>query len=64
MPNPDDRRSILISSSEKSDTEVRHTLGAMHERMMAVVRSMDENDRATVIGFLDAMRHAVDEIDA
>ncbi|MBN9176547.1 MAG: MarR family transcriptional regulator [Microbacterium sp.] len=63
-PNPDDRRSVLISSSEKSDAEVRHTLGAMHERMMAVVRGMSVEDRATVIGFLDDMREAVDTIDA
>lgn len=63
-PNPDDRRSVLIRSSEKSDHEVRHTLSAMHERMMAVVREMDQDQRDTVIHFLDAMRVAVDHIDA
>lgn len=26
-PNPDDRRSVLVTSSEKSDAEIRHTLG-------------------------------------
>lgn len=64
VPNPQDRRSVLIRSSEKSDHEVRHTLSAMHERMMAVVREMDESQRDTVIRFLDAMRVAVDHIDA
>ena len=63
-PNPDDRRSVLIASSQKSETEVRHTLGAMHERMMGVVRKMSADDRATVIAFLDDMREAVDTIDA
>ena len=63
-PNPSDRRSVLIESSEKSDDEVRHTLSAMHERMMSVVREMDAGDRETVIRFLDAMRVAVDQIDA
>jgi len=63
-PNPDDRRSVLVTSSEKSDAEIRHTLSAMHDRMMGIVRGMSEDDRATVIGFLDAMRDAVDQIDA
>jgi hypothetical protein len=35
----------------------------MHERMMGVVRGMSAADRETVIGFLDAMRDAVDQID-
>ena len=43
---------------------MRHTLGAMHERMMAVVRGMSVEERATVIEFLDNMREAVDAIDA
>ena len=63
-PNPTDRRSVLVTLSEKSDDEIRHTLSAMHERMMAIVRGMDPDQRATVIGFLDAMREAVDQIDA
>ena len=63
-PNPADRRSVLVTSSEKAEAEVRHTLAAMHERMMAVVRDMDADQRGTVIAFLDAMRVAVDQIDA
>lgn len=63
-PNPADRRSVLISSSEHSDREVRQTLSGMHDRMMAVVREMDTEQRDTVIRFLDAMRIAVDHIDA
>lgn len=62
-PNPRDRRSVLIAVSEKSDAEIRSTLGAMHDRMMSVVQGMDERDRACVITFLDAMREAVDRVD-
>ncbi len=62
-PNPADRRSVHIAASEKSETEVRETLAAMHDRMMSVVRDMDADARATVIDFLDAMREAVDQID-
>ncbi|GAA3032174.1 MarR family transcriptional regulator [Microbacterium dextranolyticum] len=63
-PNPADRRSVLITSTDRSDAEVRHTLAAMHDRMMSVVRDMGPDERATVIEFLDAMRSAVDQIDA
>lgn len=62
-PHPTDRRSVVVSITDDSETEVRHTLGAMHERMMAVVRPMSARDRATVVDFLDAMRRAVDQID-
>lgn len=61
--NPGDRRSILITSSPSAETEVRHTLSAMHARMMDVVRPMSAADRDAVIAFLTAMRDAVDEID-
>ncbi|WES63155.1 MarR family transcriptional regulator [Microbacter sp. GSS18] len=63
-PNPGDRRSVVIEASDKADSEIRHTLTAMHERMVEVVRPMADRDRAVVIGFLDAMRRAVDDIDA
>lgn len=63
-PNPADRRSVVITSSIKAEEEVRHTLSAMHARMMDVVRPMSAADRVSVIGFLTAMRDAVDEIDA
>lgn len=63
LPHPIDRRSVIITSSERAEAEIRETLGTMHERMMAVVRPMSADDRATVIAFLDAMRGAVDSID-
>jgi DNA-binding MarR family transcriptional regulator len=62
--HPHDRRSIIVTVSARSDEEIRHTLGGMHERMMSVVRGISETDRAKIIAFLDAMRQAVDEVDA
>lgn len=62
--NPADRRSILITSSAKAEEQVRDTLAAMHERMMDAVRPMTTADRASVIGFLGAMREAVDGVDS
>lgn len=64
MPNPGDRRSIIITSSERAEEEIRHTLSSMHDRMMHVVRARSAEERATIIDFLDEMREAVDEIDA
>lgn len=63
-PNPADRRSIIITSSDQAEDEIRHTLSDMHTRMMDVVRGMTPDDRVTVISFLDALRGAVDDIDA
>lgn len=62
--NPEDRRSIIIEPTEKSDAEIRHTLSTMHARMMEVVRGMSDDERRTVVAFLAAMEAAVDEIDA
>jgi len=64
MPNPGDRRSIIITSSARAEDEIRHTLSSMHDRMMHVVRSRTEDERSTIIDFLDEMREAVDDIDA
>ncbi len=62
-PNPDDRRSILIEATVKSDAEIRHTLTDMHDRMMTVVRDMDASERRAVVRFLTSMEQAVDTID-
>jgi len=64
MPNPGDRRSVIITSSALAEEEIRHTLSSMHGRMMDVVRSLSAEERETIVRFLDAMREAVDDIDA
>ncbi|TQJ30106.1 MarR family winged helix-turn-helix transcriptional regulator [Microbacterium sp. SLBN-146] len=63
IPNPTDRRSVLIEPSDKTDEEIRRTLTEMHGRMMDVVRPMTAADRRVVLDFLDSMREAVDRID-
>jgi DNA-binding MarR family transcriptional regulator len=63
-PHPTDRRSITIIATPGSDDEVRHTLGAMHARMMDVARGLSEREAATVVGFLGEMTTAVEAIDA
>jgi DNA-binding MarR family transcriptional regulator len=64
QPNPEDRRSVLIAATDRSDQEIRHTLTTMHDRMMQVVSAMSEDERRIVVAFLTAMESAVDEIDA
>lgn len=63
IPNPDDRRSVRIEASDKTEEEIRKTLTEMHTRMMDVVRPMTSADRRVVVDFLDAMREAVDRVD-
>lgn len=63
-PSPFDRRGLIIQPTVASDDEVRHTLGDMHERMIAVAGTLDDTEAATVVRFLEGMREAVDQIDA
>ena len=61
--DPADRRSNLVTATADSDDEVRDTLGAMHARMIAVARSLNDEDAALVTGFLASMTAAMDDID-
>ncbi|TBN58617.1 MarR family transcriptional regulator [Glaciihabitans arcticus] len=61
--DPADRRSNLVTATADSDDEVRGTLGAMHARMIAVARSLSDEDAALVTGFLASMTAAVDVVD-
>jgi len=61
--DPANRRSNLVTASIGSDVEVRETLGAMHERMIAIARSLGDEDADLVLRFLEAMTEAVDSID-
>jgi DNA-binding MarR family transcriptional regulator len=63
-PHPTDRRALIIVATVDSDAEVRHTLGGMHERMLAAADRLSPRDAAAVIAFLDELRAAVDEVDA
>ncbi|MDR6690573.1 DNA-binding MarR family transcriptional regulator [Microbacterium sp. 1154] len=62
--NPDDRRSIFIQVTPRAHTEVRQTLGDMHERMLAAVIDMTPDESAAVVAFLKRMSDAVDGVAA
>lgn len=57
--HPTDRRSILVVPTGDSDQEVRHTLGAMHRRMMEVADSLTAEQANVVVDFLQRMTEAV-----
>jgi DNA-binding MarR family transcriptional regulator len=62
-PHPTNRRSNMITATPGSDEEVRHTLGAMHGRMIEAARSLDAGEAGVVQSFLTQMSAAVDGID-
>jgi len=62
-PHPTNRRSNMVTATAGSDEEVRHTLGAMHGRMMATAKALSAEDAAIVRDFLLAMTDAVDNVD-
>jgi DNA-binding MarR family transcriptional regulator len=59
-PHPTDRRGVIITSTASSDSEVHHTLGSMHRRMLAVAESMTAVESSVVIAFLESMHDAVE----
>ena len=61
-PHPTNRRSNMVTATPGSDEEVRHTLGAMHGRMMATAKALSPDDAAIVRDFLLAMTDAVDDV--
>jgi DNA-binding MarR family transcriptional regulator len=61
-PHPTDRRALVVAPTIDSDDEVRATLGDMHRRMIEVAESLTAEQAATVLGFLDRMREAVDSV--
>lgn len=60
-PHPSDRRSVVVVATSDTDREVRETLGAMHQRMIAVVDGMTAEQLVAVGAFLSGMVHAVEE---
>lgn len=59
-----DRRSIYVVPTISTDSEVRKTLGAMHERMMEAVLDMSPEDSLVVLDTLQRLQAAVDKVDA
>ncbi len=61
--HPTDRRSVHVVATDRSDVEVRETLGRMHERMLAAVEGMSPDEARIVIECLGRLQQAVDEVD-
>ncbi|MBQ3359616.1 MarR family winged helix-turn-helix transcriptional regulator [Microbacterium sp. 22179] len=59
--HPTDRRAGIVVPTVSSDEEVRHTLGAMHRRMLSLVDEMSDKERAVVTRFLAGMTSAIEE---
>nr|WP_231945232.1 MarR family transcriptional regulator [Agrococcus jejuensis] len=61
QPHPTDRRSVIVVPTAETDREVRETLGDMHQRMIAVVDGMSDEQLVAVGTFLAGMVEAVEE---
>lgn len=59
-----DRRSIHVVPTIESDSEVRATLGAMHDRMLDAVIDLDPDEGAAVMKTLARLQHAVGQVEA
>lgn len=60
VAHPEDRRSVAIMPTAKSDDEVRSTLGEMHRRMLAAAESLTPAELAAVAKFLTALTRSVE----
>lgn len=60
QPHPTDRRAVVVVPTVDSDSEVRATLGAMHQRMIAAVDELDGAELEAVARFLSSMISAVE----
>jgi DNA-binding MarR family transcriptional regulator len=58
-PHPSDGRAQVLRPTPGAHDEVRHTLGQMHEKMMAVADSLDPAEQRVVVRFLSGMADAV-----
>ena len=52
---------MAIEPTTQSDHEVRETLGAMHERMLAATEALTPDELAAVAKFLSALTESVEE---
>jgi DNA-binding MarR family transcriptional regulator len=59
-----DRRSVTLRSTALAAHEVRSTLGDMHERMMAATAGVSDAEAEAIVGFLERVSAAVDEVAA
>lgn len=63
MRSAADRRSVSLRSTEVAAAAVRAQLGDMHERMMAATAGLSDAEADAIVGFLERVAAAVDEVD-
>jgi DNA-binding MarR family transcriptional regulator len=62
VAHPDDRRSVAIEPTRKTDDEVRSTLGVMHRSMLAAAESLTPEELAVVARFLADLTRSVEKV--
>lgn len=55
VPNPGDRRSVVIRATAGAHAEMRARLAEMHARMAQIAGCVPEHCRPALVAFLDAM---------
>ncbi|MBN9176546.1 MAG: MarR family transcriptional regulator [Microbacterium sp.] len=60
--HPTDRRSILIAPTDRAVDEVADVVDAFADRVGRAIDALSVAERAVVIGFLDAVTEAADDI--
>ena len=60
--HPTDRRSILIAPTDRAVDEVADVVDAFADRVARAIDALSVAERAVVIGFLDAVTEAADDI--
>lgn len=58
-----DRRSIYVVPTERTESDMRHLLGDMHERMLDAVLDMTPEHSRVVLDMLDRLQGVVDGVD-
>lgn len=56
--HPTDRRALELVPTDSADSDVRQSMHEMHQRMLAVARSLSESEARTVTVFLQQMASA------
>lgn len=62
VSHPTDRRSVLIAPTAVAETTLSATVEAYENSVVDIASTLDDDARALVVGFLDALTEAADAI--